>query len=170
MAENWFVLKSKPNKEDLLWGQLLVRQIETFFPRVRYKPVNPRSRKIRPFFPGYLFVRLDPELGSLSSLNWIPGAARVVTFGGVPATVPEGLIHAIQLKVEEVNAAGGELFDGLKSGDVVYIQDGPFAGYEAIFDAHLPGSQRVRVLLKLLQKRQMPVDLPAGQIRRKKCR
>jgi transcription antitermination factor NusG len=100
----------------------------------------------------------------------MPGAARVVTFGGAPATVPEGLIHAIQRRVEEVNAAGGELFDGLKSEDVIYIQDGPFAGYEAIFDAHLPGSQRVRVLLKLVQKRQIPVDLLAGQIRRKNRR
>ena len=66
--------------------------------------------------------------------------------------------------------AGGELFDGLKSGDEVYIPDGPFAGYEAIFDAHLPGSGRVRVPLKLLQKRQKPVDLPAGKTRRKNHR
>jgi transcription antitermination factor NusG len=51
---------------------------------------------------------------------------------------------------------------------VVVIQDGPFAGYEAIFDTRLPGRERVRVLLKLLQKRQVPVDLPAAQIKLKK--
>jgi len=44
----------------------------------------------------------------------MPGAARVVTFGGVPATVPEGLIHAIQRRVEEVNVASGKLFDLIK--------------------------------------------------------
>jgi hypothetical protein len=44
----------------------------------------------------------------------MPGAARVVTFGGALATVPEGLIHAIQRRVEEVNVAGGKLFDLIK--------------------------------------------------------
>jgi len=170
MTLAWYALNTKPRKEEFLWEQCLARGYETFYPRLRVQPVNPRARKIRPYFPGYLFVYVDLERVNLSTLRWMPGAARVVTFDGVPATVPEGLIHAIQRKVEEVNAAGGELFDGLKSGDVVYIQDGPFAGYEAIFDAHLPGSERVRVLLKLLQKRQMPVDLPAGQIRRKNRR
>lgn len=170
MTSAWYALNTKPRKEDFLWEQCLAHGYETFYPRLRVQPVNPRARKIRPYFPGYLFVYVDLEKISLSTLRWMPGAARVVAFDGVPATVPEGLIRAIQQRVEEVNAAGGELFDGLRSGDVVYIQDGPFAGYEAIFDARLPGSERVRVLLKLLQKRQVPVDLPAGQIQRKNRR
>jgi transcriptional antiterminator RfaH len=72
--------------------------------------------------------------------------------------------------VEEINAAGGEQLAGLKQGDAVKIQGGPFDGYQAIFDACLPGKERVRVLLKLLQVRQMSVELPATQIERKKTR
>jgi transcriptional antiterminator RfaH len=170
MTFAWYALNTKPRKEEFLSEQCLAHGYETFYPCLRVQPVNPRARKIRPYFPGYLFVHVDLERVNLSTLRWMPGAARLVSFDGIPATVPEGLIHAIQRRVEEVNAAGGELFDGLKSGDVIYIQDGPFAGYEAIFDARLPGSERVRVLLKLLQKRQMPVDLPAGQIWRKNHR
>jgi len=46
------------------------------------------------------------------------------------------------------------------------ISDGPFAGYEAIFDARVPGSERVRVLLQLLNsQRQVPLELTAGQIK-----
>ena len=89
-------------------------------------------------------------------------------FGGEAAHVPEGLIHAIRQRVEEINAAGGELFDALKSGETVVIHSGPFAGYEAIFDARLPGTERVRVLLKLLHNRQLQMELPAGQVRPKK--
>jgi hypothetical protein len=33
--------------------------------------------------------------------------------------------------VNEINAAGGELFDGLKSGDIVTIQGGSFSDYDA---------------------------------------
>ena len=81
--------------------------------------------------------------------------------------MPDNLLNAIRLRVDEINAAGGELFDALKAGDSVVIESGPFAGYEAIFDARLPGADRVRVLLKLLRRRQLPVELPVAQIRRK---
>jgi transcriptional antiterminator RfaH len=51
----------------------------------------------------------------------------------------------------------------------VLISDGPFAGYEAIFDARISGSERVRVLLQLLNnQRQVPVELDASQIKQKK--
>jgi transcriptional antiterminator RfaH len=75
------------------------------------------------------------------------------------------LINAIRQRVDEINSAGGELFDILKSGETVLVHSGPFAGYEAIFDARLPGKERVRVLLKMLRDRKMPIELPAGYIR-----
>ncbi len=168
MTSTWYVLNTKPCKEEFLWEQCLARGYETFLPRIRAQTVNPRARKVRPYFPGYIFVNVDIERIGISTLQWMPGAQRLISFDGVPASVPDSLIRAIQKRLEEINAAGGELFDGLKPGDVVYIQDGLFAGYEAIFDTSLPGSKRVRVLLKLLQAhRQIPVDLPAGQIKRK---
>ena len=124
MAAKWFVLQSKPNKEELLWGQLLFRQIETFYPRVRYKAVNPRTRKTRPFFPGYLFVRVDPGLVNILSLNWIPGAQRLVSFGGEPAFIPDGLLQAIRRHVEEINGSSGGLYAGLKQGETPQIETG----------------------------------------------
>ena len=48
------------------------------------------------------------------------------------------------------------------------VQDGPFAGYEAIFDGRISGRDRVRVLLNFLQKRQVPLDLREQQIGRVK--
>lgn len=89
---------------------------------------------------------VDLEQTSMSTLQWITGATGLVSFGGEPAHVP----------------------DVLRSGEPVVIDSGPLAGYEAIFDTRLPGTERVRVLLKLLRNRQMPVDLPAGQVRPKK--
>jgi transcription antitermination factor NusG len=61
------------------------------------------------------------------------------------------------------------VFDGLKSGDTVQINYGPFEGYESIFDARIPGSERVRVLLQLLSnQRQVAVELNAANIRKLK--
>jgi transcription antitermination factor NusG len=167
MPANWYVLHSKPNKEEFLCDQLLSHDLESFCPHVRVQVVNPRARKVRPYFPGYVFVRADLDNVKASSLDWMPGATGLVAFDAQPADVPDGLLQAIRRRVEEINAAGGELLESLKPGETVIVQDGPFAGYEAIFDARLSGLDRVRVFLRLLQHRQVPLELYAGQIREK---
>jgi transcriptional antiterminator RfaH len=168
MTIHWYVLRSKPRKEEFLTDQLLLRKIETFNPRIRVHTVNPRARKVRSYFPGYVFLHHDLDKEGASSMQFIPGSVGLLRFGGEAANVPDGLIHAIQKRVEEINDAGGELFETLKIGETVLIHSGPFAGYEAIFNARLPGSERVRVLLKFLkEKRLLPVELPVGSIRPK---
>ena len=168
MAKYWYVIRSKPRKEDVVWRQVHGGGFEAFYPRIRVNPVNPRARKLRPYFPGYLFVRVDIEEVGMSTFQWMPHSFGLVNFGGEPAIVPENLIHSLRKRVDEINAAGGELFDGLHPGEVVIISDGPFKGYEAIFYARVAGSERVRVLLELLgNQRQVPLELDAGKIERK---
>jgi transcriptional antiterminator RfaH len=169
MTQLWYALRSKPRKEEVVWRQARDQGYEVFFPRLRVHTVNPRARKIRPYFPGYLFVKVDIEASGLSVFQWMPHATGLVTFGGEPSSVPENLIAAIRRRLDEINEAGGEVFDGLKQGDMVTIHYGPFEGYEAIFDARLPGSERVRVLLQLLSnQRRLPVELDVSHIRKKK--
>ena len=168
MTAQWYALQSKPMKEAFLCAQLGLRGIECYYPHLRIRPVNPRSRKVVAYFPGYLFGRLDLEEPGRPTLQWIPGAAGIVSFDGIPSHVPDNLINAIHRHVDKINAAGGEHLAGLKPGERVVIRGGPFEGYEAILDARLPGSERVRVLLKLLQARTMNVELPASQIQRKR--
>ncbi len=170
MSANWYVLRSKARKEDALYAQALQRGLEVFYPRLRVNPVNPRSRKIRPYFPGYMFVHVDLDDTGLSLLQWMPNSLGLVQFGGEPASVPESMIHAIRKRLEEITAAGGELFMEVAPGDKVRIHSGPFAGYDAIFDARLPGTERVRVLLQFLNERQVSVELQAGQIAPHKSR
>jgi len=171
MESFWYVLHSKPRKEEFLLAQLQSHGFEAYCPLVRVTTVNPRARKVRPYFPGYVFLSADLSQASASSLHWMPGAIGFVAFDGTPARVPDELVPSIRQRVDEVNAAGGELFHELESGAPVRVTEGPFAGYEAIFDARLPGTERVRVLIKLLQqRRQLTVELPAGQIRRQPVR
>jgi transcription antitermination factor NusG len=165
MSFHWYVLRSKPHKEALVWQQVLSHGLETYYPRLKVRPVNPRSRKIKPYFPGYLFVRADLDRVGLSTFQWMPHALGLVCFGGVPAPVPGELIAGIRRRLGEIQAAGGELLHRVKPGDRVVIQDGPFAGYEAIFDTRLRGRDRVRVLLQLLNDGCIPMELRAGQIK-----
>lgn len=168
MTLAWHVVRSKPNHEDFLERELESRDIEVFNPLLRANPVNPRARRYKPYFPGYVFVHIDLEVVNSSALERVPGAANLVSFGGEVASVPDNLVHAIRRKVDETNAAGGEKVEGIQPGDLVEIEHGPFAGYTAILDASLPGSERVRVLLRMLEKRDLPVEMPLGYIRAKK--
>lgn len=164
MSKGWYVLQSKPNNENFLAGQLEYHSIEYFFPQLKVPPVNPRCRKIRPYFPGYLFVKMDLAKNDSLVLDRIPGAIGWVYLGGEVAYVPENLIHEIREHVNDINALGGKEFNGIKKGDAVKVHSGPFQGYEAIFDARISGSERVRVFLLMLHKRILPVELPVGFI------
>jgi transcriptional antiterminator RfaH len=168
MTNSWYVVRSKPNKEDFLARQFEAYGIKVFYPRLRVSPVNPRARKVRPYFPGYLFAHVDLEVTGASTLQWMAGAANLVSFGGEPAPVPDALIAALEKRVEEINASNKTEVDNLKRGELILIQAGPFAGYEAIFDGGISGQERVRVLLNFLQKRRVAVELGAQQVRRVK--
>jgi transcription elongation factor/antiterminator RfaH len=162
--DNWYVMHSKPRKETFLREQLQVHSIEAYLPSIRVDPVNPRARKLQPFFPGYLFIHVDLEKISISDLRWMPGAIGVISYGGEPAYVTDGLIRAVQHQVENVNATATGYADRFNSGDSVVIKDGIFAEYTAIFDCRLSGSDRVRVLLELLQGQKMRLELSARQL------
>lgn len=168
MASVWYVLRSKPNKEDFFWGQLLAHQIEVYYPCTRAKLINPRARKIKPYFPGYLFVHIDLQEVTVAFLNRLPGSRGLIMFDTQPASVPDTLIAAIRRRVDELNLKNSEQPAAWQAGEVVVINEGPFMGYEAIFDACLSGNERVRVLLTLLRGKQLPVELPGSQIETKK--
>lgn len=164
MTLSWYALRSKPRKEEALWGQLLGSSFATFYPRLRVHPVNPRARKVVPYFPGYMFVNADLEEVGSSTFNYMPFSIGLVSFGGEPAPVSETLIRDLSRRLHEIVDAGGVLFDGLSPGDPVWIREGPFSGYGALFDARLTGTDRVRVLLQMLSDRYVPVELEAGWI------
>ncbi|NDJ76746.1 MAG: hypothetical protein GYB65_10850 [Chloroflexi bacterium] len=165
----WYVLHSKPHKEPSLNEYLQSLDIETYYPTLTVNPVNPRARKIRPYFPRYLFVNVDLDEVGISTLRWASGATGLVMFGGEPATVPDHVIREMKQRVAQIRAEEKQFLDGLQPGDPVRIVDGPFAGYEAIFDVRLSGNQRVQVLLDML-KRPIKVQVDARVIRKNEPR
>ena len=168
MTKSWYAVRSKPNKEDFLASQLQAGGYMIYYPRLRVQVVNPRARKVRPYFPGYLFVNIDLATVNISDLKWMPGGTGLVSYGGEPALVPDSLITAVQKRVDELNASAKPIIADLNPGDPVIIQAGPFAGYEGIFDGQISGQDRVRVLLKFLQRREVPLEVESRNIGRAK--
>lgn len=164
----WYALRTKANKEDVVWRQAVAEGIEVFYPRIHVKPVNPRARKVKPFFPNYLFVEVDLDETRVTLFKWMPDAVGLVSFDGHPARVDESFVDALKAYLERLNQAGGVVYEGLKPGDAVVIRNGPFAGYDAVFDAALPGKERVRVLLMILGRQAVPVEMESARIKPRK--
>ena len=161
---HWYVMHSKPRKEAFLRERLRIQGVEVYCPLIRVNPVNPRARKEQPFLPGYLFVHVDFEKTSISEFQGISGSIGLVCYGDEPAYVGDALIQEIQKQVDEITDSAYNYVDRFRSGDLVVINDGPFATYKAMFDCRLSGSDRVRVLLELLQDQKIRLELSGRQL------
>jgi transcription antitermination factor NusG len=164
--EKWYVAHSKPRNEELLWKQFCLRKVESYYPFINVPTVNPRAKKVQPFFPGYLFIHVDLELINRSTLERVPGGIGLVSFGNEPAFIPDSLIYAIRQQIENLKLVSSDSHISLHKGDHIAIHDGFFKGYEGIFDIHLSGTDRVRILLSLLDDQQLSVEMPAICIHR----
>ncbi len=166
MAAHWYALRVKPHKERIVYQLLRTEAVPAYFPSVKVKPVNPRAARVRPYFPGYLFVQADLNVAGNNAFRWTPGAHGLVRYGDTPAIVPDSLVQALKQRLTAIEASGGLVLSRVKQGDPVRILSGPFAGYDAIFDAYLPGQERVRVLLAFLSRQPQPVCLGSDSIDR----
>src|SRR5262245_2855392 len=99
----WYVLHSKPNKEEFILQQLSMHNIDAYYPYIKAQPVNLRSRKVRPYFPGYLFVKANLNTIGTSILKWLPGAIGLVEFGGELAYLSDDFVSALRYRVDQVN-------------------------------------------------------------------
>jgi transcriptional antiterminator RfaH len=160
----WYVIHSKYRNEGLLWQQFCSRGIEAYYPCTCTEPVKPRTRRVKPYFPGYLFIHADLEIVGTSTLQWIPGAVGLVHFGSEPAFVSEEILNAIRGRVNEINKARTLVLKDLKTGEEIAVHSGPFAGYHGIFDSYISDRERVTVFLRFIRDQQVRVELPAEQI------
>jgi transcription antitermination factor NusG len=164
MPQNWFVLYSHPNKENFLFKQLENHGITVYYPRIPAYPVNPRAHKMKPYFPGYMFVQLYSIEQETAIFRWMPYSKGLLNIGGEPAIVEDAFITLLRKHVNNIISSGGEIIQKMKSGDPIIINAGPFSQYSGIFDYRIEGSERVRVLLKMINDRWIPIELDSSQI------
>ena len=73
----------------------------------------------------------------------------MVCAGSDPLVVPEGIIHEIRRRgVDDIVEIIEKPFG---NGERVKVVDGPFRGFEAVFERYLSGAERVAILLSALE-------------------
>jgi transcriptional antiterminator RfaH len=100
-----------------------------------------------PFFPGYLFVRLDLTLDPWRSINSTVGVVQLVMQGEKPAPAPRGIVETL---ISACDESGVIIWRAdLAPGQQVRLLDGPFVGLIGQLD-RVSDADRVCVLLEIM--------------------
>jgi transcriptional antiterminator RfaH len=147
--KSWFVIQTKPKKEQAAARFLEQGSIEVFFPKMEaVSIVYGKSRKVvKSLFPNYIFARFDPFV-SFRLVNWSRGVSRVVGFENGPAPIDDEAIEIIKRRVDKNCVAQKALH--LKAKDPVRVRSGLFKDLVGIFERWVSDEGRVRILLNLL--------------------
>ena len=161
--EEWYLVRTKPGKERWVRDQLSTKVPEVFLPMLKAR--MPRWGKlavsIAPLFPCYVFARIDLTTDYFA-VKYLPGVQGLVSAGMDPLVVPATIVEEIRLRgVNDVVEIRETPFD---SGQRVRVVDGPFRGFEAIFDRYLSGAERVAILLNTIQTAALRVVLSASAL------
>jgi transcriptional antiterminator RfaH len=148
----WYLIHSKPRQESLAQENLQRQGYGTYLPvtTVRRRKGGKTVSEVGPMFPRYLFIQLSEKTDDWGPIRSTFGVSNLVRFGQIPSRVSEQLISALKLREDE---AGLCILHGreFKKGERVRIAEGPFEGYEAIFQSK-NAKNRVSLLLAVIQK------------------
>lgn len=165
-GSNWYAVFCKPRQENRAEEHLENQGFRVLAPRVRARRrLRGRYRAvIEPMFPRYLFVRLEAFQDDWSAIRSTRGVAGLVRFGDEIPVVPEAVIELITRRTGAEGWVDLARIEDFKPGERVRIAEGPFAGYEALFQART-GAERVLVLLDIMQREQR-LEIPEVAIAR----
>ena len=150
-SENWVVASTHPHKEQVAVENLQRQGFRAYCPRVRRRIRHARrlQQVLRPLFPGYVFIRLDPETEQWRSIDSTLGIRNLVRFGDRPGTIPNGFVAGLQLTEQGGAVAVPRARDCYDVGEKVRMREGPFEGLIATVLA-VTESERITVLMDML--------------------
>jgi transcriptional antiterminator RfaH len=163
MNVDWYLVRTKSSKERWVHDQLAAILPEVFLPMLeaRIPRWGRMAWSITPLFPGYLFARFDLQQRYFD-VKYMPGVQGIVSAGNDPLAVPVVVIDEIRrrgtngvVKLEEM---------AYDSGQRLRVVEGPFRGFEAIFERYLSGAERVAILLSAIEASGLRVVLPASAV------
>lgn len=150
----WYCVYTKPRQSDLVYRRLSeLPQIDVLNPKLKRKKFL-RGRWVdilEDLFPCYIFVKLDINR-YYRVVKYTRGVRRFVGDSkGFPYEVDSHIIDSITRRMK--NGIVKLEPCKLNPGESVLINDGPLAGFEAIFLEELKPKDRVLILLNTIQYR-----------------
>lgn len=170
----WYVLRVAQGSEIDVDNAFKKAGIERWLPAEEVVPARragmgkrPREAVLKPFWPGYMFVKVANTAHAWAGLATVDGVLGVLGTAESPAPVDDEEVNKLKLFLEQDEEARMVLTNALRVGDRVVVEDGPFRSFEALvtwLDQDCR-SDRVKVDVFIFG-RETPVDLELAQITR----
>ena len=163
----WFLIRTKPRQEYIALLNYEKQGFVVYLPQIRTTRRHARRQEevLKPFFPGYLFLRLAPEERRWPTIAATIGALAPVRFGDYYPPVPDTIINEIMAREDAAGIipASEELASRFSLGEMVRVSRDGIEELWGKLDKILD-KDRVLVLLDILQ-RQVPVVVSAVSVR-----
>lgn len=150
----WYVVQTQVNCEAKAAQNLMRQGFEIYLPR--YLKRRRHARKVdftaKPLFPRYMFVAIDVATQRWRSIQSTFGVSHLVTNGDDPATVPEGIVHALKAREDTKGFIQMDARLAFAPGDKVRVLAGAFIDNSGLFSG-LADHDRVTILLDMLGRK-----------------
>lgn len=145
----WYVIQTKPKKEDEAQSYLSIKGVEIFNPLMESfaQRNGTMNKELKPLFPSYIFGNFELEK-DYTLVKWARGVKKILGFGSFPTPIAEEVIHEIKNRTDE-NGVVKRAYD-LNPNDQVRIKSGPLRDIMGIFEKWVPEKERVRIILNLI--------------------
>ena len=163
MGAAWFVVHTQPNAEAKAKRHLAHQGFTVYLPFYRRRVRHARRNEIvaSALFPGYLFVRFDPEQDRWRSINGTRGVVRILGDDAAPRSLADSIIEEIKSREDETGAVRLNP-PAFARGQAVQLAAGALADVSALFEQKRD-QDRVVILLSMLG-RKVRVLAPAGEV------
>ena len=147
--QSWFLIQFKPNAHRVAERNLNRQGFKTFLP---LQETTKRSslrflNTLKPFFPCYLFVSVQPSTSPWRKINNTVGVSRLVCFNGKPKPIPAPLVTQIMSRCDQF----GKFipYNSFVKGDAVELIEGAFAKLVATVET-VDSEKRVWIMMELM--------------------
>lgn len=168
-ALHWYVIRTDAHAEMAVDNLLTSANVEHWLPfmKVSDRRRGGRKRACREplevlAWPGYMFVRVVPSPEAWAGLRTVKGILGVLGADEKPFPVKHEKVLQLKVFLEGNVIAIGEIAKGLKVGELVRVNQGPFASFPGTV-SELCDDGRARVEVMIFG-RAVPVTLGLDQI------
>jgi transcriptional antiterminator RfaH len=145
----WYVIQTKPNREEQVHSFLSLKGVEMFAPRMETFAFGygRKCKEPKPLFPTYLFGKFDVEQ-DYPLVRWARGVKGILRFGGYPTPVSEVVVELIRQRIDG-NGIVKRTFSFVPN-ETIKIKSGPLKDLLGIFERWVSDRERVRILLNVI--------------------
>lgn len=174
MAMKWYIVHTQPNCENKAQAALQERikqmNMEDFFGQILVpsesviETVKGQKREtVKKFYPGYIFVQMEMNEKAFALVR---NTTKISGFlgGKNPTPVTEKTISQVNQHMQE-GMQKTKIKISYETGEMVKINEGPFATFSGIIDEVKPDKQKVKVKVTIFG-RSTSVELDFSQVQK----